>query len=52
MPPAPRLLDLEARIGYGFVTDAVVQVLSGRARSLHPLLIATALAFGLSFALE
>ena len=29
-------------IGYGFITYVVVQLLSGRARSLHPLLIASA----------
>jgi AGZA family xanthine/uracil permease-like MFS transporter len=32
-------------IGYGFVTYTVVQLLSGRARSLHPLMIAASVAF-------
>lgn len=39
-------------IGYGFITYAAVQLLSGRARSLHPLLIGTAAAFACFFALE
>jgi AGZA family xanthine/uracil permease-like MFS transporter len=39
-------------IGYGFITYAVVQLLSGRARALHPLLIATALAFAVYFVIE
>jgi adenine/guanine/hypoxanthine permease len=39
-------------IGYGFITYVVVQVLSGRARALHPLLVVTALAFAAYFAIE
>ena len=33
-------------IGYGFITYTVVQILSGRARSLHPLMIGASIAFG------
>lgn len=32
-------------IGYGFITYTAVQLLSGRARSLHPLMIGASLAF-------
>jgi AGZA family xanthine/uracil permease-like MFS transporter len=39
-------------IGYGFITYAVVQLLSGRARALHPLLVVTALAFAAYFVIE
>lgn len=39
-------------IGYGFITYAAVRLLSGRARSLHPLLLCTAVAFAVFFALE
>ena len=33
-------------IGYGFITYTVVQLLSGRARSLRPLMIGASIAFG------
>ena len=36
-------------IGYGFVTYTVVQLLVGRARSLHPLMVAASLAFAAFF---
>jgi AGZA family xanthine/uracil permease-like MFS transporter len=36
-------------IGYGFLTYTVVQLLSGRARSLHPLMIGSSLAFAVFF---
>jgi len=36
-------------IGYGFITYTVVQLLSGRARSLHPLMVTASLAFAAFF---
>ena len=33
-------------IGYGFISYTVVQIFSGRARSLHPLMIGASIAFG------
>jgi len=36
-------------IGYGFITYTVVQLLSGRARSLHPLMVGASLAFAAFF---
>jgi AGZA family xanthine/uracil permease-like MFS transporter len=39
-------------IGYGFVTYVLVQVFAGRARSIHPLMAASAAAFALYFVLD
>jgi AGZA family xanthine/uracil permease-like MFS transporter len=38
-------------IGYGFITYVVVQLLAGRARELHPLMVGAAVLFALYFAL-
>jgi AGZA family xanthine/uracil permease-like MFS transporter len=38
-------------IGYGFITYVVVQLIAGRARELHPLMIGAALMFAVYFAL-
>jgi len=39
-------------IGYGFITFAVIRVLSGRARDVHPLMYGVATAFALYFFIE
>jgi AGZA family xanthine/uracil permease-like MFS transporter len=38
-------------IGYGFITYVVVQLIAGRPRALHPLMIGAAVMFALYFAL-
>ncbi|MFL5576602.1 MAG: NCS2 family permease [Gemmatimonadaceae bacterium] len=46
----PFTYSISQGIGYGFITYVVVQLLAGRARELHPLMVGAGVLFGLYFA--
>jgi AGZA family xanthine/uracil permease-like MFS transporter len=45
----PLTYSISHGIGYGFIAHVAIRLVSGRGRELHPLMVATALAFALFF---
>ena len=47
----PLSLSISRGIGYGFIAYVLIKLLRGKAREVHPLMLAVSVLFALSFAL-